>query len=47
LRQLGEPESQLPAFDPSKVTLIPYENEIRAGIKRLRAERDKVPANDA
>ncbi len=39
LKQLGEPEPRLPAFDPSKVPPIPFEKEIRAAIERLRAER--------
>jgi hypothetical protein len=41
LKQLGEPEPQLPPFDPSKVQPIPYEKEIRAAIERLKAERAK------
>jgi len=41
LKQLGEPEPQLPPFDPSKVPPIPFEKEIRAAIDRLRAERAK------
>jgi len=39
LKQLGEPGPQLPPFDPAKVPPIPFENEIRAAIERLRAER--------
>jgi tetratricopeptide (TPR) repeat protein len=39
LKQLGEPEPQLPAFDPSKVRPIPYEKEIRAAIEKLKAEK--------
>jgi hypothetical protein len=39
LNQLGEPEPQLPPFDPSKVPPIPYEKEIREAIARLKAER--------
>ena len=39
LRELGEPEPQLPPFDPSKVPPIPYEKEIRAAIAKLRAEK--------
>jgi hypothetical protein len=39
LRELGEPEPQLPPFDPSKVKPIPYEAEIRAAIARLKAEK--------
>jgi hypothetical protein len=40
LRALGEPEPQLPPFDPSKVKPIPYEAEIRAAIARLKAEKE-------
>ena len=40
LRELGEPEPQLPPFDPSKVKPIPYEQEIRAVIARLKAEKE-------
>jgi hypothetical protein len=47
LRQLGESEPQLPPFDPSKVPPVPYENEIRAAIERLRAKREKDCENDA
>ena len=39
LRELGEPEPQLPPFDPSKVKPIPYEAEIRAAIANLKAEK--------
>jgi tetratricopeptide (TPR) repeat protein len=39
LSQLGEPEPQLPLFDPTKVAPIPFEKEIRAAIERLRAAR--------
>jgi hypothetical protein len=39
LRELGEPEPQLPPFDPSKVKPIPYEAEIRAAIAKLQAEK--------
>jgi hypothetical protein len=41
LRELGEPESQLPPFDPSKVKPIPYEAEIRAAIARLKEGKGK------
>ena len=40
LRELGEPEPQLPPFDPSRVKPIPYEQEIRAAIAELKAERE-------
>jgi tetratricopeptide (TPR) repeat protein len=40
LRELGEPEPQLPPFDPSKVKPIPYEAEIRAAIATLKAEKE-------
>ncbi len=46
LKQLGESEPQLPAFDPSKVPKIPFEKEIRAAIERLRAERAARKAQD-
>jgi len=46
LHQLGEPEPQLPPFDPSKVPPIPFEKEIRAAIERLQAERDKERERD-
>ncbi len=39
LRDLGEPEPTLPAFDPTKVQPIPFEKEIRAAIASLKAER--------
>ena len=39
LRELGEPEPQLPPFDPRKMKPIPYEQEIRAAIARLKAEK--------
>jgi tetratricopeptide (TPR) repeat protein len=47
LRQLGEPEPQLPPFDPSRVPPIPWEQDIRAVIQRLRAEREKQQKDDA
>jgi len=40
LKELGEPEPQLPAFDPNKVKPIPYEKEIRAAIAKLKAEKE-------
>ncbi|HZZ82885.1 MAG TPA: hypothetical protein VFE62_30575, partial [Gemmataceae bacterium] len=40
LRELGEPEPQLPAFDPAKVRPIPYEAEIRAAIAKLKEEKE-------
>jgi hypothetical protein len=39
LKRLGEPEPQLPPFDPSKVKPIPFEKEIRAAIEELNAAR--------
>jgi tetratricopeptide (TPR) repeat protein len=39
MAELGEPEPQLPPFDPSKIEPIPYEDEIRALIEKLKAER--------
>jgi hypothetical protein len=39
LRQLDEPEPELPPFDPAKVLPVPFEQEIRAGIEKLRAEK--------
>ena len=35
----AQPEPQLPPFDPSKVKPIPHEQEIRAAITRLNAEK--------
>ena len=46
LRELGEPEPQLPPFDPSKVKPIPYESEIRAAIAKLKAEKESQLKND-
>jgi hypothetical protein len=46
LKELGEPEPQLPPFDPSKVKPIPYEAEIRAVIARLKAEKSRSKDND-
>jgi len=40
LKELGEPEPQLPPFDPSTVKPIPYEKEIRAAIAKLNAEKE-------
>ncbi len=39
LAQLGVPEPSLPPFDPAKVEKIPYEDEIRALIARLEADK--------
>jgi tetratricopeptide (TPR) repeat protein len=39
LAELGEPEPQLPPFDPAKVEPIPHEAEIRAAIDKLKARR--------
>ena len=47
LKQLGEPEPQLPPFDPTKVPPVPFEKEIRAAIERLRAERAAKAKTDA
>lgn len=41
MAELGEPEPQLPPFDPAKVEPIPFEAEIQAAIERLKAERAK------
>jgi tetratricopeptide (TPR) repeat protein len=38
LRDLGEPEPELPPFDPAKVKPIPCEQEIRAAIAKLKAK---------
>jgi hypothetical protein len=46
LRELGEPEPQLPPFDPSKVKPIPYEAEIRAAIAKLKAEKEARAKKD-
>jgi len=45
-RELGEPEPQLPPFDPSKVKPVPYEAEIRAAITRLKAEKETRPSDE-
>jgi hypothetical protein len=47
LKQLGQPEPQLPPFDPSKVPPIPFEKEIRAAIERLTAERAEAKKRPA
>jgi tetratricopeptide (TPR) repeat protein len=39
LADLGEPEPQLPPFDPARVQPIPFEAEIRAVIDKLKAQR--------
>ena len=39
LAALGEPEPELPPFDPAKVEPIPYEDEIRAFIEELKAKK--------
>jgi hypothetical protein len=46
LRELGEPEPQLPPFDPSKVKPIPYEAEIRAAIAKLKAKNEAQSSED-
>jgi tetratricopeptide (TPR) repeat protein len=38
---LGEPEPQLPPFDPSKATPLPFEVEVRAFIEKLKAKKKK------
>lgn len=38
---LGEPEPQLPPFDPSKATPLPFEAELRAFIEKLKAKKKK------
>src|ERR1035437_3875416 len=40
---LGEPEPQLPPFDRSKATPLPFEAEGRAFIDELRSEKKKDP----
>ncbi len=44
LARLGIPEPELPPFDPSKVEPIPYEDEIRAAIEELKAEKARRKA---
>jgi tetratricopeptide (TPR) repeat protein len=46
MAELGEPEPQLPPFDPNKVEPVPYEAEIRVVIERLTAERAKEKADE-
>jgi len=41
MKQLSEPEPQLPPFDPAKAEKLPYEDEIRAAIEKLKAEKAK------
>ena len=40
---LGEPEPQLPPFDRSKATPLPFEAEVRAFIEELKAKKKKDP----
>lgn len=44
MAELGEPEPQLPPFDPAKVEPIPFEAEIHAVIERLKRERAEKEA---
>jgi tetratricopeptide (TPR) repeat protein len=39
LKQLGEPEPQLPPFNPAKVEKLPHEEEILAAIEKLKKEK--------
>lgn len=39
LNALGEPEPEMPAFDPKAVEPVPHEKEIRALISKLRKKR--------
>jgi tetratricopeptide (TPR) repeat protein len=39
LEALGEPEPQLPAFDPSQAMPLPFEAELRAFLEELKAEK--------
>jgi tetratricopeptide (TPR) repeat protein len=41
LLQLGEPEPQLPPFDPAKIEPVPFETEIRAVTKDLKEKHVK------
>ena len=41
LEALGEPGPQLPPFDPSKATPLPFEAEVRAFIAELKAKKKK------
>jgi hypothetical protein len=40
---LGEPEPQLPPFDRSKATPLPFEAEVRAFIEELKAKKKQEP----
>jgi tetratricopeptide (TPR) repeat protein len=42
LHALGEPEPQLPPYDPSKATPLPFEAEVRAFIEELKAKKKKA-----
>ncbi|MEZ6146843.1 MAG: hypothetical protein R3B91_15785 [Planctomycetaceae bacterium] len=46
LQELGEPEPQLPPFDPAQVEPIPFEKEIRAAIAQLNAEKAERKRKD-
>ncbi len=41
LKQLGEPEPQLPPFDPAKVEKLPHEDEILAAIEKLKNAKNR------
>ena len=40
LAALGEPEPQLPPFDPKKIEPFPYEDEIRKLIEEMKQKKD-------
>jgi len=40
---VGEPEPQLPPFDPSKATPLPFEAEVRAFIEELKTKKKNEP----
>jgi len=43
LQVLGEPEPQLPPFDPSKAKPLPFEAELRKFIEELKAKKNAEP----
>ena len=40
LRQMNVPIPNLPPYDPAKDEKLPWENEVRAAIEKLRAEKE-------
>jgi tetratricopeptide (TPR) repeat protein len=47
MAELGEPEPQLPPFDPAKVEPIPYEAEIHAVVEKLKAKAAEEKAGQS